>query len=166
VPGSFVPCASNLRQIGQACQLYATEQGGSFSPDLAVLIKTTQLSPAALVCRSSADSKGACSYIYVGRGLTRNSSPDCIVAFGDPGNHGLEGAHLLRASGQVEWIDLPTLVSIFRSLDDGRNPPVASALLTLTQARQEYQSKWAPRCARYKLNRAWDLSADLPSTQP
>src|SRR5438105_3343328 len=50
-----IKCASNLRQIGQAINLYAQTHGGQYPPSLAVLPSVEDIDADAMICPSSND---------------------------------------------------------------------------------------------------------------
>jgi prepilin-type processing-associated H-X9-DG protein len=105
-----VKCASNMRQIGQAIQLYANENKGKYPPNLATLVKTEDISPEVFTCPSEntptpkpdeVDTKG--DYIYVGQGLDTTATPDIIVLYEKPDAHDKDGMNVLYADGHVEF---------------------------------------------------------------
>ena len=116
-----VPCASNLRQIGQAVFLYAEDHNGLCPAKLDDLITATDLSPTVFVCPDShdrpADPKrplaaqfaqpGHCSYRYLTPGVRlADLSDDAPMATEDPANHDNEGANVLFGDGHVEWFTI------------------------------------------------------------
>lgn len=92
-----IKCASNLRQIGLAAQLYAREFGGTFPPDLITLYKHAGMPESAFTCPSAnfAEAKGATQaqivdamldgdhlgYVWTGGGLTTSAASDVVLAF-------------------------------------------------------------------------------------
>lgn len=167
-----VKCASNLRQIGQACLLYANNNGGQYPPDLQTITQTQQIGMEAFVCPSTSDNKGTtsadlskagrCSYIYTGTDLTNNSNPASVVAFEDPDDHKLEGANLLFADGHVEFLNIDSVMTILNELNAGYNPPrPTQALPSIANARADYRKNWKPRMAQLKTG-VWRI----PATQP
>jgi prepilin-type processing-associated H-X9-DG protein len=116
-----VKCASNLRQIGQAILLYANDHDGQFPDTLQTLFKDEDLdlTPGVFVCPSANDvqATGATreeiarnldepnhmSYVYLGRGLTKASPKDTVVAYDREINHGRQGGNVLYADGHVDW---------------------------------------------------------------
>src|SRR5207245_2866626 len=84
-----VKCASNLRQLGQACLLYASENGGQYPGRLEDVLRTQDVTPTLFLCPSSSDTPapgpdpetqasglttgGHCSYLYFGRGMRDKS---------------------------------------------------------------------------------------------
>lgn len=172
-----ISCKSNLGQIGQAIQLYATENRGMYPPTFAILPLTEEISYDVFTCPSAADlparstttqpataifaQPGHCSYIYVGQSLTSRSKSTCIVALDDPVNHYLEGAWILFADGHRAWVDLPTCIDALNQLDKGINPPQRSTPPSPSAARQIYLSQWQPRMSALKTGQA-----KLPTTRP
>ena len=167
---SQIKCASNLRSVGQAVDLYSRENAGVFPPDLQTVLATQQISAESFTCPRSSDTgakapsglaqPGHCSYIYVGASLSAKSDPDCIVALEDPANHDLEGGQILFADGHVSWEDLPTVMQALNDLAIGKNPPSA-ATFTTASAKQDYRKNWQSRMPQLKFG-VWMI----PTTQP
>jgi len=109
-----IHCASNLRRIGQAIELYIANHKAP--PDtLSAMITASNLGTDVWICPSSDDTPAAnsagvlnppghCSFIYLasGRSLEWFDNPDHIVATDIPGNHEHQG-NVLFADGHVEW---------------------------------------------------------------
>ena len=135
-----IKCASNLRQIGMAAQMYAADNKTQFPPDFQTLLQKTDLTPDVFVCPTTdhtpapgasasqqAQNLGAgphLSYAYAGSGLTSAAPPDAILAYEVPDNHGGgpgPGANFVYADGHVEWrTDAQLLID---ELKAGHNPP-------------------------------------------
>lgn len=164
-----IRCASNLRQLGQACQLYASDNGSQYPPDLQTIAQTQSVPIQVFVCADSCGKSpgdlakpGHCSYVYVGTGLTSKSDPGCVVALEDPANHGLEGANVLFADGHVEYMDLVPVMNILNELNAGYNPPrVTQTMPTVANAKADYEKNWKSRMAQLKTG-VWRI----PATQP
>jgi prepilin-type processing-associated H-X9-DG protein len=120
-----VKCASNLRMIGQAIQMYANENGGMFPDSFERVLLTQDLTSGEFVCPSSSDtpspgatnvsqapalSKGGhLSYVYVGKGMTSRilTSPNAgrtVLAYEPMTNHRNDGCNVLFADGHVEFV--------------------------------------------------------------
>lgn len=117
-----VQCASNMRQIGAAIQMYANNYGGRFPDDLGILYGDQDLSVATFICRSSSDTPapptptsqaiaaallqpGHCSYIYLGKGLTDKTVTPAMVLLYEPlADHGGTGINVMFGDFHVEWM--------------------------------------------------------------
>ncbi len=122
-----VKCASNLRQIGKAIQLYANDNGGRYPDSLPVLLVTVDLSAHPLVCPASDDEPatgtnkeeilkqltkpGHTSYVYLGKGMTTSTPDDAVVAYEPLQNHDGDGGNVLYADGHAEWCDAKWLAA-------------------------------------------------------
>ncbi len=128
-----VKSASNLRQIGMGCALYANEHRGKYPPDLAELVKTQDLGAMVFVHPDS-DKRppvGApmaelapwvmanSDYVYVGAGKTSSSAPDDVLAYERPGINGNDGINTLFADGHVEFVRMDAAMGMIE-----RNGPV------------------------------------------
>jgi prepilin-type processing-associated H-X9-DG protein len=121
-----VQCASNMKQIGLACMLYANDNKGKYPPDLGTLLKTQDVTAEVFLCPSSkiavpAEVKGAnvdvqaawvnasASYVYLGAGLTTTApaTAQTVLLYENRDNHHGEGMNLLYADGHVEWKRMP-----------------------------------------------------------
>lgn len=123
-------CVPNLRQIGQACVLYANDNGGQFPPHFGAIME--DLTPGCLVCPGSDDTPatgpttqavladfakpGRCSYIYLGTGLTTAVAPNTPIACDRPNNHRGKGIHVLYADGTVNWLVKQQAEAFFANL--------------------------------------------------
>ncbi len=125
-----VKCASNLRQIGQACLMYANEHKGKYPPDIAELVKTQDIGPEVFICpgtpeelpanlRGQSNAEGAkwvaqhSHYHYVAAGKTTAMALETIVAYEDMSNHE-QGINILFADGRVEYMVAgPSLDELF-----------------------------------------------------
>ena len=164
-------CASNLRQIGQAIQLYC-QDFKAYPPDLRAVVQTQQISTEVFTCTSSSDvkapsaaalgSSGTCSYIYVGASLPLNVPPDAIVILEDPANHDMDGSNVLYADGHVVWVDFPNLAQALSDLQQGTNPPSATPALTSSQAKKLYNTKWKPLMPSLKSG-VWRIPTTAPA---
>ncbi len=97
-----VQCASQLRGLGNAIAMYQNDFEGKNPKSLQELIKTEDVPPKALVCPSSSDEPGQCSYIYRGADLNASVDSEMIVAYDKHDNHDGEARNILFAGGQVE----------------------------------------------------------------
>jgi predicted Zn finger-like uncharacterized protein/prepilin-type processing-associated H-X9-DG protein len=129
-----VKCASNLRQIGLACIIYANGQrDGAFPDSFQTLLKSgASLSPDVFVCPSSNDSPptgasginvpGHLSYVYSGIGLTNRAGNTDVLAYEPLGNHKNDGINVLYGDGHVEFQTRVTAQRMIQRLKSGRQP--------------------------------------------
>ena len=97
-----VQCQSNLAVIGRSIAMYQGEYGDKNPGQLEDLIIAENLPPKSLVCPSSDDEPGQCSYIYRGEDLTSSASGDMILAYDKFENHNGECRNVLFASFAVK----------------------------------------------------------------
>ncbi|MEM6313279.1 MAG: hypothetical protein AAF743_04290 [Planctomycetota bacterium] len=100
-------CASNLRQIGMACALYADEFGGQYPPSLDAAYITQWFTTDVFVCSSTMHTPNPStqpakltfgqdlSYVYLGADLTASSAPTEIVAI-EPAHHTIDGLPMFQ----------------------------------------------------------------------
>ena len=113
-----VRCASNLRQTGQALQMYASDNGGRYPDDLRLLRSTgIDIDVTALVCpalpdktwtaatRAATDEASISSYVYFGKGLAAPADPRRVLAVEPLENHENDGVNALYGDGTVQWHD-------------------------------------------------------------
>jgi hypothetical protein len=105
--------------IGQACALYANDNGGQFPPHFGAIME--DVTPGCFVCIASHDTPatgpttqailadfakpGRCSYIYLAAGLTTAAPANTPIACDRPENHRGKGIHVLYADGTTTWLD-------------------------------------------------------------
>ncbi len=100
--------AANLRGLGQAVQVYASDHGNQFPPDLQTLVSTGTVSATQLVDPSSGNTPPRCDYYYAA-GLVGNDPVGWIIAYSDPANHNGEGANVLYVDTRVSFEKEPRL---------------------------------------------------------
>jgi prepilin-type processing-associated H-X9-DG protein len=114
-----VKCASNLRQIGAALELYAKAHGGHYPNDLRALLVDGDITSECFVCPSSNDipatgatpqavsaglgEAGHCSYVFYGQGLSTPLDPDRAIVAENLQDHGGVGMNILFGDGHVEF---------------------------------------------------------------
>jgi len=97
-----VKCASQLRGLGIAIAMYQNDFSEKNPANLEELIEKEDVSPKALVCPSSSDSVGQCSYVYRGADLNAMSDGGLILIYDKYENHKGEFRNVLFAAGHVE----------------------------------------------------------------
>jgi hypothetical protein len=117
-----VKCMSNLRQIGYALDLYATDNGGKYPDDFRALILHEDITDAVFVCPSSNDESDIgltgqqaadsllkphnCSYIYLGKGLSSPVDAKRVIALEPLSDHDGEGISVLFGDGSVRFVEM------------------------------------------------------------
>ena len=115
-----VKCASNLKQIGFALQLYAQKSAGRLPDSMIDLLLHEDISPETFCCPSSNDERapGAtpaeqvqqirrgrhCSYVYHGRGKSWPCGETVPIACEPLANHVGDGMNILFGDGHVEFL--------------------------------------------------------------
>jgi prepilin-type processing-associated H-X9-DG protein len=113
-----VKCASNLRQIGQACLLYSNENRGKYPNDIAEIIRTQDITPQVFVCPSTGTTlprglqpaqlaqwtQENSNYVYVGKGLKNSATAETVVCYEKLEDHDNDGINVLFGDGHVEFI--------------------------------------------------------------
>jgi prepilin-type processing-associated H-X9-DG protein len=104
-----VPCASNLRQVGQALLLYAVDNGRVYPPGLEVLT-VSDISPEVLHC---ADGGKAAPFVYLTpHGLMDDYGGDDPIAYEPASYHDGAGGNVLFGDGHVAFIESAALEAL------------------------------------------------------
>jgi hypothetical protein len=141
-PAHRIKCASNLRQIGQSIQIYASENKGAFPPSFDELLMTGDLTSEVFVCPTSNDTAaraattqamiqqwrepGHLSYVYVPPlpGVTAATiTANHVLAYEAMSHHGGDGMNVLYGDIHVDWIPNREAAHILAELQAGYNPP-------------------------------------------
>jgi len=94
-------CAFNLGAINKAIWMYQNDFDDAMPPNLEALIDTENLEPRRLVCPSSGDQEGQCSYIYRGADLSATAPADMIIAYDKQAYHDDKRRGVLFAGSNV-----------------------------------------------------------------
>jgi type II secretory pathway pseudopilin PulG len=100
-----IACANNLREINLGLQLYASDHGGNFAPNLGALYPAYVKNRKAFDCPAGkrTGTPEDPDYGYTA-GLTESSGMGEAVAYDIDGNHGKARKNILRMDGSVEWV--------------------------------------------------------------
>jgi prepilin-type processing-associated H-X9-DG protein len=97
-------CAANMKGIGVTMMIYTAEHPGQGLPTLQELVDLEYITPKHLVCPSTDDQPGDCSYILVPNAQMRLDGGDKTVVLYEPlENHAGEGGNFLFADGHVTF---------------------------------------------------------------
>jgi prepilin-type processing-associated H-X9-DG protein len=145
-----VRCSANLKTIGLALNLYADDNGGRYPDDFRPLVLKIDLNPECCVCPSSFEERAPgqtqqeisenllkehyCSYVYLGKGLSRPVAADRVVAYEQLKNH-VEGMNVLYGDGHTEWVSGEAAETLLKQLEadraeNQRRPPTTAATRT------------------------------------
>ena len=132
-----VRCASNMRQIGQALEIWASEHGGRFPDQLSDLLEE-DLTASVFTCPSTKDTPasgattraiannltvgGHLSYIYLGKGLTIHATPDTVLLYEPITNHQNRGMNVLFADGHVDFLQPKDVQPLLRQVANHVTP--------------------------------------------
>jgi prepilin-type processing-associated H-X9-DG protein len=138
-PANRVKCASNLKQIGSAMLLYANENAGHYPDRFEQLLATQDIGAEVFVCPSSNDEKANgntldeivadlarphhLSYVYHGKGFTKDAPADVVLATELFENHDRDGLNVLYGDGHVDFINRAAAEKLLAELALGHNPP-------------------------------------------
>jgi prepilin-type processing-associated H-X9-DG protein len=123
-------CASDERQMGEACLLYANDHAGKYPANVADLLDQA-LDPHIFLCPASNTTLPANyatmaradlarwltdhgDYVYCGAGLTTGADPAQIVVYEKPEDH-KTGMNILFADSHVEFKQMADAVQLIRS---------------------------------------------------
>jgi prepilin-type processing-associated H-X9-DG protein len=118
-----VKCASNERQIGQACLLYANYHRGKYPDNIGQLLTEGDITAEVFLCPSSKtalpkDYKTMApadlgkwltdngDYVFCGAGMTTSIGADQVVLYEKPADH-TQGMNILFGDGHVEFDMMP-----------------------------------------------------------
>ena len=87
VSARSVKCAAQLHAIGLAIAEYQSRHMGANPPELEALVRDGYVGARMLVCPSSRDEEGECSYVYRGADLGVESPEGMILAYDKGENH-------------------------------------------------------------------------------
>jgi prepilin-type processing-associated H-X9-DG protein len=128
-----IKCAANMRQIGQAIQIYANTNKGAFPPNLDALLTNGSLSGAEFACPSDsiAPQTGMTtltpgtnlSYVYVGQGKNYAAASNVVILYEPMTNHANDGMNMLFADTHVEWFPRVQAQKMIAEVEAGQNPP-------------------------------------------
>lgn len=107
-------CEDSLRKIWQAIGAFQNENAGANPDGLEDLLGSQRLSAWDLVCPTSADAVGQCSYAYRGGDLDKSAAGKMILAYDkEPLHKGRR--NILFADGRV---DRPKEKTFFKAIEE------------------------------------------------
>ena len=179
-PISRIQCGMSLRQIYLALERYTTANDGHFPPSLSCLLRDREFEPSMLWCSNSDDpipigatpealvasfqSGRTGSYVYVGMGLTRQTTDgDAVLAFEPPRHHrgySVLGSGILWGDGYTGVESVSSLVQILSKLEMGPGVPSPAKLLD-HDAMHLYEARWQPKLSAMR-NGTWAASLPHP----
>lgn len=95
-----VPCASNLRQIGQALLLYQMDHDGMWPTRLDELVTNKSITLEVLQCAETHKP----SIFNRPNAIAKNVAADDVVAYEPLDYHDGEGSNVLYGDGHVNWL--------------------------------------------------------------
>jgi prepilin-type processing-associated H-X9-DG protein len=133
-----IKCASQLRQIGIALQIYSNNNGKHYPPSFDALLDDG-LSTEMFVCSKTLDERaigpttqavirdfqkpGHNSYVYVAAGASDQSNSSTFVLAYEPIGHHGPGTNILYGDGHVAYVTRPEAARVLSELQSGFNPP-------------------------------------------
>jgi hypothetical protein len=132
-------CVDHFRAIEKAVHDYAAAHDGAFPQSLADVVADGTLDADALICAATSDVKAAgttpaeiakklrsgrhCSYVYVGKGLSKSSPAECVLLYEPLNVHRDEGLRVLFVDGRVQKIGAIESAKAIERLSHDINPP-------------------------------------------
>ena len=135
-----IKCASNLKQIGLALQIYSQDNGKRYPPTLDEVLVECDITSEVFCCPSGNDDRaigpttqallqdfhkpGHNSYVYVaGNQPDRTFTDTYVLAYEQPANHANKGMNILYGDGHVDWVTQAEATRVVAELQAGFNPP-------------------------------------------
>jgi prepilin-type processing-associated H-X9-DG protein len=158
-------CSSNMRQLGYALTIYANENHARLPDTLEEMLASIDITNHVLICPSCNDEIAAgnnasevianirarglparieepatrprhCSYIYLGKGLSKDAlTPATVVVVEPLANHDGDGINVLYGDGRVEFINAAKAKGLIHFL------PSASAASSMPAATSQEQRR-------------------------
>jgi prepilin-type processing-associated H-X9-DG protein len=131
-----VKCASNMRQVGLAIQLYANENKGKYPPDLGTLVLTQDITGQVFICPSGSNGDARLAgmkpedaakwvnehsdYVYLGKGMDARTGAEIVVLYEKADAHGGQGMNMLFGDGHVEFQMMPSAMKMIEDQRAGK----------------------------------------------
>jgi prepilin-type processing-associated H-X9-DG protein len=117
VQATRITCGSNLKNIGRALLMYASDNKDKYPPDLETLVTKTYIRDnKMLICPGT---KLRDSYIYRGASITTSDIPMMIMVYEKLNNHG-GGRNVLFLDCHVEWVSEERFQELIKKDNDYR----------------------------------------------
>jgi prepilin-type processing-associated H-X9-DG protein len=127
-----VKSASNLRQIGMGCMLYANDHRGKYPANLGPLVLEADLHPDVLLSprggvrmppeirgkkldEQAAWAAANSDYVYLGANLNPNMGAEKVLAYEKPEINQNQGMNVLFNDGHVEWMPVERAMQMIRA---------------------------------------------------
>ena len=139
-PAHRIRCASRLKQIGLALQMYSNDHGNILPPSFDEIILHSDVEPEVFNCPHTNDTPAAgstpaervrdfknpghCSYFYATGSVPMASmTPAHVLAYEPLANNDGDGINALMGDGHTEWISKHQATHVIAELQAGFNPP-------------------------------------------
>jgi prepilin-type processing-associated H-X9-DG protein len=115
-----IVCAANMKGIGTTLKIYTIDYPDQGLPTPQLLVDLGYVMPEQIVCPSSSDEPGDCSYILVPNAqMSLESGANTVILYEPLENHGDEGGNFLFADGHVTFERKEAYKELVQSIQRG-----------------------------------------------